>query len=199
MQIEPSDLDPRESYQFLITAIVPRPIALVSTIGRDGVRNLAPFSFFMGVSTSPLVVALSVGRRKGAMKDTSRNIAENGEFVVNVVDEDVADAMVRSSGDYGPEVDEFALTGLTPVDSMRVRPPRVGECKVSLECRETLTIGVGRRKNSLILGEVQLIHVADEVLDGRLIDPVALRPVGRLGGNSYCRVRDIFERERPQV
>ncbi len=199
MKIDPSQLSPQENYQLLITAIVPRPIAFVSTLGRDGVRNLAPFSFFMGVTTNPPTVAISVGRRKGVLKDTSRNIADTGEFVVNLVDESVADAMVQASGDYTPEQDEFVLAGLTPAPSDLVRPPRVAECKVSLECRERLTIGVGRSKNSLILGEVVRLHVADEILEDQVIDPRKLHAIGRLGGASYCRVRDIFDRSRPTI
>ena len=199
MKIDPKDLSGLERYQLMITAIIPRPIAFVSTVGRDGILNLAPFSFFMGITTDPPMVGISVGRRKGARKDTSRNVADTGEFVVNIVDEAVADAMVETSGDYPPEQDEFALTGLTPVASDRVRPPRVAECKISMECRETLTIGVGRSKGSLILGEVQVLHVDDSVVTGGLIDPAKLHAVGRLGGSSYCRVRDIFDRPRPVV
>lgn len=199
MKIDPSHLSPRENYALLISAIVPRPIAFVSTLGRDGRPNLAPFSFFMGVTTDPPTVAISVGRRKGQPKDTARNIAETREFVVNVVDESIAEPMVLSSGDYPPGEDEFKITGLTPIPSERVRPPRVGECKVCLECEETITISTGRSKGSLILGRVLLIHIDDSVLQGKLIDPEKLKPTGRLGGSSYCRVRDIFEIPRPRI
>jgi flavin reductase (DIM6/NTAB) family NADH-FMN oxidoreductase RutF len=199
LDIDPKDLSRRENYAFLISAIVPRPIAFVSTVGRDGVLNLAPFSFFMGVTSDLPILAVSVGRRKGALKDTARNIADTRQFTVNIVDEDVADAMVRTSGDYPPDADEFDIAGLTPVPSDRIRPPRVGECKVSLECAEILSISVGRGKSRLILGEVLVAHVDDSILEGRIIDPRKLKPVGRLGGASYCKVRDIFERSRPKV
>lgn len=199
LKIDPADLDSKEKHTLLLSAIVPRPIAFVSTRGRDGTLNLAPFSFFMGVTTDPPIVAVSVGRRKGRRKDTSRNIAETGEFVVNVVDESVAQAMVEASGDYPPEDDEFAITGLTPVRSERVAPPRVRQCKVSMECRESLTLSVGRSKSTLILGEVLLVHIDDAVLDGHRIDPKKLRPVGRLGGASYNLVRDTFELARPRI
>ncbi|MCZ6691980.1 MAG: flavin reductase family protein [Planctomycetota bacterium] len=199
MKIDPSQLGPKENYLLLISAIVPRPIAFVSTQGRGGALNLAPFSFFMGVSTDPPTVAISVGRRKGEKKDTSQNIADTGEFVVNVVDESVAKRMVQSSGDFPPDVDEFAITGLTPAPSERVRPPRVAECKVSLECREVLTVLVGRKKQSLILGQILMIHVDDAILDGGVIDTSKLRPIGRLGGSNYSRTRDIIEMLRPQI
>ena len=199
MKIDPSLLAPKENYALLITAIVPRPIAFVSTVGLDGILNVSPFSFFMGVTTDPPTVAISVGRRKGVMKDTGRNIADTGEFVVNVVDESVGEAMVKASGDWPPEKSEFEITGLSVTPSERIRAPRVKECKVSLECRERITLGVGRSKSSLILGEVLLIHVNDSVLKDNLIDPALLRAVGRLGGSNYCRTRDIFEMVRPRV
>lgn len=199
MDVDPSQLKGRKAYGLVISALVPRPIAFVSTLGPSGVANCAPFSFFMGVSTNPPVIAISVSTRKGERKDTSRNILDTKEFVVNVVTEAIAERMNVASADYAPEVSEFDEAGLTAVPSARVKPPRIAESPVHFECRLLQVIEVGRSPNSLILGEVVHIHVADDVLADGLVDVHRLRPVGRLGGSQYCRVRDVFEMSRPDV
>lgn len=199
MDLEPSQLGGRDAYRLMISALVPRPIAFVSTVGPSGVPNCAPFSFFMGVSTNPPVVAISVSSRKGERKDTARNILQGKEFVVNIVTEAIADRMNVASGDYAPEVSEFEEAGLTAAPSLRVTPPRIAESPVHFECRLFQAIEVGRAPNHLILGEVVHIHVADDVLVDGLVDIHRLRPIGRLGGSQYCRVRDVFEMDRPKV
>ncbi|MDP2949082.1 MAG: flavin reductase family protein [Chloroflexota bacterium] len=186
-------------YQLLSDAVVPRPIALVSTIGPEGIPNVAPFSFFNAVCSSPPTIAFSVSRRRGELKDTLRNIQYGGEFVVNIVDDAIAEQMNATSADFPPEISEFQTTGLTPVASDLVGAPRVGEAPVSLECKlvQVVEIGQGPRRSALIIGEVVLFHVRDGLyLDGR-IDPRRLKAVGRLSGNLYCRTWEIFEMVRP--
>jgi len=178
---------------------VPRPIAWVSTLGADGVHNLAPFSFFMGVCGDPPTIAFSSGPRAKNRKDTVRNAEHTGDFVVNVVDDDRAEQMNRTSGEYPPEIDEFALTGLTAAPGVRVRSPRVVEAPISLECRLAQVIPVGNGPHSLVLGEIVYFHVRDDIYDpatGR-IHMARLKPVGRLAGHAYAHVHDIFEMKRP--
>jgi len=199
MELDPHSLAPELSYKLLIGCVVPRPIAWVSTVDAAGVPNLAPFSFFMGVCQEPPTIAFSSSARGQGRKDTVRNAEHTGDFVVNVVDDDRAEQMNLTSGDYPPEVDEFALTGLTAAPGVRVRAPRVAEAPVSMECRVVQVIPVGRGPNSLVLGEIVYFHVRDDVYEratGR-INMHRLKPVGRLAGNAYSHIHDIFEMKRP--
>jgi flavin reductase (DIM6/NTAB) family NADH-FMN oxidoreductase RutF len=199
MELDPRTMKPESTYKLLIGCVVPRPIAWVSTVDADGVNNLAPFSFFMGVCQEPPTIAFSSGPRAQDRKDTVRNAELTEDFVVNVVDDDRAEQMNLTSGEYPPAIDEFALTGLTAAPSVRVRAPRVLEAPVSLECRLSRIIPVGRGPHSLVLGEIVYFHVRDDVYDratGR-VDIGRLRPVGRLAGHQYARIHDIFEMKRP--
>jgi flavin reductase (DIM6/NTAB) family NADH-FMN oxidoreductase RutF len=208
MEIDPQGLAPTAVYKLLIGCIVPRPIAWVSTVSVDGVRNLAPFSFFMGVCGDPPTLAFSVGPRAGApgtgaarLKDTVRNLEATGDFVVNVVDDGLAEQMNRTAGDYPPEVDEFVLAGLTAAPSAKVRAPRVGEAPISMECRVAQIVRVGRGPHSLVLGEILHFHLRDDLYDrdtGR-VDMRRLQPVGRLAGEMYTHAHDPFEMKRPET
>jgi flavin reductase (DIM6/NTAB) family NADH-FMN oxidoreductase RutF len=199
-------MPPPAVYKLLIGCIVPRPIAWVSTVGADGVNNVAPFSFFMGVCNNPPTLAFSVGPRAGASetrpvgtKDTVRNLEATGDFVVNVVDDTLAEQMNLTSGEYPPEVDEFQVAGLTATASVKVRAPRVREAPISLECRVAQILRVGRGPHSLVLGEIVYFHLRDDLYDratGR-IDMKRLKPVGRLAGEMYTHVHDLFEMKRP--
>jgi flavin reductase (DIM6/NTAB) family NADH-FMN oxidoreductase RutF len=199
MQLDPDKMAPTAVYKLLIGCVVPRPIAWVSTVDPDGVNNLAPFSFFMGVCGDPPTIAFSSGPREGRRKDTAVNAARAGEFVVNVVDDPLAEAMNLTSGEYPPGVDEFALTGLTAVPGVRVRVPRVAEAPISLECRLNQIITVGRGPHQLVLGEIVYFHVRDELYNAETgrIDMHRLHPVGRLAGEMYSHIHDIFAMKRP--
>ena len=203
MIIDPQSFDPRNVYKLMVGAIVPRPIAFVSTLSADGVRNLAPFSFFTGISANPPVICFSpmIRGSDGEQKDTLKNIRETREFVVNVVSEEFADRMNVCSGEYPPEVDEFELSGLTPVQSDCVKPPRVKESHIQMECRLLQIVDVSRRPlgGSIVLGEVLRFHVDEALFDNFKIDPDKLKPIGRMGGPTYTRTTDRFEMERPQV
>jgi flavin reductase (DIM6/NTAB) family NADH-FMN oxidoreductase RutF len=200
MIIDPQRVPPLASYRLLASAIVPRPIAFVSTVSTDGVYNLAPFSFFNAICAEPPVVGFCPTFRVPA-KDTLTNIRNTKEFVVNVVSEEIAEPMNVCAGEYAADVDEFRVSGLTPVPSQVVAPPRVLESRVSMECKLMQIVEVSQRARggSLILGEVLRFHVDDEVMDGPIIDPGKLRAVGRMGGNTYVRTRDRFEMVRPVV
>ena len=203
MIIDPRSSDPRNVYKLMVGAIVPRPIAFVSTLSAAGVRNLAPFSFFTGISANPPVICFSpmVRGSDGEQKDTLKNIRETREFVVNVVSEEFAERMNVCSGEYPPEVDEFELSGLTPVPSDCVKPPRVRESHIQMECRLFQIVDVSRRPlgGSIVLGEVLRFHVDEALFDNFKIDSDKLAPIGRMGGPTYTRTTDRFEMERPQV
>jgi len=199
VQVDPRTLSSTAVYKLLISSVVPRPIAWVSSVDADGVANLAPFSYFMAITDEPPTIAFSCSPRAGNRKDTLRNVEATGEFVVNVVDDDRAEQMNLSSGDYPPELDEFALTKLTPAPSVVVKAPRVAEAPISMECKVVRILPVGRAH--LTLGEIVQWHVRDDVYDaatGRL-DMHRLRPVGRLTGNLYSHIHDIFEMKRPSA
>lgn len=203
MIIKPEEHDYRDVYKLMIGVIVPRPIAFVSTCSVKGVRNLAPFSFFTGISAHPPVLCFSpmVRGSDGARKDTLRNIEATREFVVNVVSEDFVEQMNVCSTEFPPEVDEFERSGLTPIPSDIVRPPRVWESQVQMECRLLQIVTVSERPlgGSLVIGEIVLFHVAEELIEGFKIDPDRLKAVGRMGGASYTRTRDRFDLVRPKT
>lgn len=196
---DPAAMRARELYALMIGAIVPRPIAFVSTLSADGVANCAPFSYFMGVSSQPPILAISVGvRRDGRPKDTAANIRATGEFVVNVVDVALAQACVQASAEVEPEVDEFLLAGLEKQPSELVRPPRIAASPVQMECRLERCLEIGAAPQHLILGEVLRFHVAERVWKDGAIDIAALDPLGRLGGELYAHQREPFAIPRPE-
>lgn len=197
MQLDPQTLTPHSVYRLLIGCVVPRPIAWVSSVSEDRVANLAPFSFFMGVCGDPPTIAFSSGRREGNKKDTVINIEHTRDFVVNIVDDNLAEQMNLTSGEYAPDVDEFVLAGLTAAPSVKVQTPRVAEAPINLECRVAQIIPVGRGPHSLVLGEIVHFHVRDDLYQDGRIDMHALRPLGRLAGHLYTHVHDIFEMKRP--
>lgn len=199
MQFDPQIVAPQSIYKLLIGCVVPRPIAWVSSLSEEAIPNLAPFSFFMAVCNNPPTLAFSSGRREDKKKDTVRNIEYTQDFVVNMVDDALAEQMNLTSGEYPPEVDEFALTGLTAAPGIRVKAPRVAEAPISMECRVVQMLPVGHGPHSLVLGEIVYFHIRDDLYNpatGR-IDMQKLHPVGRLAGNLYTHVHDIFEMKRP--
>ena len=197
MILEPRTMPARDVYRFLISAVVPRPIAFVSTASAAGVTNLAPFSYFNAVSSEPPLVTIAISDRPDDPKDTLRNIRETREFVVNVVSEPLLDAMVRTAGEWPKTTSEFGLSGLTPAPSERVRPPYVAESPLQLECVLHSEIPLGN--SLLVVGEVILARVRDDVLTDGRVDPTKLAPVGRLGGELYAPLGPVLKRARPKV
>ncbi len=203
MIIDPKGSDPKNIYKLMIGSIVPRPIAFVSTQNPKGGLNLAPFSFFTGVSANPPTILFCpmVRGSDSKTKDTLQNIAATKEFVVNVVSERFAEQMNLTSAEFQPEVDEFAESGLTPIPSEKVKPPRVKESPINMECRLLQIVPVSSEPlgGSVVIGEIVLFHVADEIFDNFRVDLKKLAPIGRLAGSSYCRVTDIFDLIRPKT
>jgi flavin reductase (DIM6/NTAB) family NADH-FMN oxidoreductase RutF len=202
MTIDPGKNDPRNIYKLMTGAIVPRPIAFVSTVNGSGARNLAPFSFFTGISANPPVICFAPMVRTSGVerkKDTLRNIEETGEFVVNVVSEDIAEKMNACSPEFPSAVDEFEVAGLTAIASDLVKPPRVGESKISMECRLVRIVEVSDKPlgGSLVLGEIVRFHVADQLFDNFRIDADGLCAIGRMAGADYVRTTERFAMTRP--
>ncbi len=202
MIIEPSDLPGRQAYRLLVDCVVPRPIAWVTTMDEQGRVNLAPFSFFQAVGADPPSIIVSIGRhRDGEFKDTGVNALATGELVANVVTDELAEAMNTTAGEHAFGVDEMKLAGLTTSPSRVVAPPRVAESPVSLECRVSQRVPIGRdggeNQYLVLVCEVVAFHVRDDIYDDGRIDPRLLHPLGRLGGNAYSHPGEIFEMERP--
>lgn len=198
MKIHPSNLSPTEAYHLLVSVVLPRPIAWVSTVDRHGIFNLAPFSAFCLVSVEPAMVGFSVGARgDGQQKDTLRNIETTREFVVNVVEESLAEAMNITSAPYPSDVSEIKKAGLTPVKADLVQAPLLAESPINMECRleQVLTFGKTATTDSFIIGEILLVHVRDELYSDGEVKVSKFKAIGRLGGDMYCRIQDRFEME----
>lgn len=206
MEIDVRSLAPHDRYKLLIGAILPRPIAFVSTTSPDGRHNLAPFSFFAGVGSNPMtLVFCPANTPQGTEKDTLRNCKPTveggtGEFVVNIVPHSMARAMAACAEPLAYGESEFTLSGLTATPAQRVAPPRVAESPVCFECRTLQVIRTNPHEpdaGNLVLGEVLHVHVRDDAINARLhIDPSILDAIGRMGGNAYCTTRERFELPR---
>ena len=200
MIIDPASLERRELNALINGLVYPRPIAWVSTVGADGSRNLAPFSFFNAFSFQPPTLGIGPGSRHGVNKDSLRNIKETGEFVVNVVTEELARTVNLTSAEFDPEVDEWEVASIEGASSEIVCPERVAASPVSFECQDKEVVELGTEEmpsNSLVIGSVLRIHVIDEALDGYRARPEVLNLVGRMGGPLWCTTRDRFELPRP--
>ncbi len=202
MLLDFSVLPRREAYAWMISTILPRPIAWVSTISLEGKANLAPFSFFQGVTANPPTLMISpVNTREGEKKDTVRNLEQVDEFVVHVVPYRLAEIMNRTAAPLPYGESEFDACGIATAPSERVRPPRIADAPVAFECivDRMIAIGEGPLAANVVFGRILLAHVSDAVLgpDG-FPDPVHLDLIGRLGGESYVRTTDRFALKRPQ-
>ncbi len=190
-----------EGFNRVLTGVVvPRPIALVSTVSPEGAVNLAPFSFFNAIAYDPPTLVLGISRSAGwKAKDTLANIEATGEFVVNVVVDDIAAAMNATAAEYPADVDEFKVSGLTAAPSEVVRPPAVAESPVNMECRLNQVVAIGEEPSAhtLVIGEIALMRIRDDIISGHRIDHSRLKPVGRLAGNMYCDTSATYELARP--
>jgi flavin reductase (DIM6/NTAB) family NADH-FMN oxidoreductase RutF len=201
MQIDPAAAAVQDVYQYLVGIVTPRPIAWVTTISPGGVVNLAPFSFFNAFGANPPIVVFSPTlRRNGTKKDTLLNLEKLGEFVVHTAVASLAEAVNLTSKEIPPDQSEVALAGLVTVPSAKVKPPRIVAAPTAMECvvKQIIPCGTGPIAANLVIGEVVMIHVSDEVLDGKGgVDPRKLKTVARLGGAFWCHTSDLFEQTRP--
>ena len=199
MKFDPKEMVAQDVYKLMTALIVPRPIGFTSTVSPDGVNNLAPFSFFMMITSSPPHIALSIGAKDGHEKDTLRNIRGNGELVINIVGAEIGPQMARTAVDFEAGVSEFEVSGLTPVPSDVVAPMRVLEAPANFECimRDVHRVGGPPYGSNLVIAEVVKLHVRDElVLDNNRIDLQRLNAVGRLTGDIYCSTTVQYELKR---
>ncbi len=195
-----TDGDFKNNYKFLIGSILPRPIAVISTLNKDGSNNLAPFSFFTAVSASPMIIAFCpfIRTSTGAQKDTPLNILQQGEFVVNFVSESIMNQVNDCSTELPYGEDEFRFSGLTPLDSILVKPKRIKESLIHFECqfKDQLSYGNTPGAGQLITGEVVKIHVDESIYDNGKILTDIFKPIGRGSGNDWIRCTDLIQLER---
>jgi len=199
MEINAANLDADAAYRLLVGAVVPRPIAWITTVSPSGVVNAAPFSCYTFVCNDPPMLAINIGRRDGQSKDTARYIRNSGEFVVNVVSENLLETMHATSAECGPEISEVEALKIAVVPSIAVRPPRIAASPINLECHLDNVIELGRHRNELVFGRIVHFHVADSVCELGRIDSQKLKPVARLAGRRYARLGGIVNLPPPAL
>lgn len=194
--VDGNQLDTETAYRLLVGCVVPRPIAWITTVDDEGCVNVAPFSSYNYVATSPPMLAVNIALRPGSgkVKDTARNILSTREFVVNVATQDHMEIMHRTGQEFPPGVSEAEALDIPLLPSRHVRAPRIALSPVHMECRLDQAVTLGRGINTLFIGEVVAFHLAPEVYDGSRVDSVAMRPVARLGGPFYADLGEIFKR-----
>ena len=198
MIIDPKNQTFQENHKLMIGSIVPRPIALVSTISKKGIKNLAPFSYFNGVCSKPPTIMFAPARRgwDGSEKDTLVNIKDTKEFTINIVSESFVEKMVICGTDFKFDIDEFNASKLAQTPSKKVTPPIVKESKVCFECKLTQIVQIGENEAGggfIVIGEIVLFHIDDKVYDKGHLNLDKLDPVGRLAGDWYTRSKDNFK------
>jgi flavin reductase (DIM6/NTAB) family NADH-FMN oxidoreductase RutF len=200
MIINPEKLNNTNRYKLMIGAILPRPIAWVSTVDKMGTLNLAPFSFFTAVSTNPMTLLFCPGwsSLRNRMKDTYYNVREVGEFVINIVDESTKEGMNLSATEFEAGISEFEWAGVTAAPSEMIQVPRVAEAPIAFECtlQQIVVIHEGPGGGAAVFGEVKSIYVRDGLLENGRIPTEKLQPIGRLAGSSYAHINDLFNMNR---
>lgn len=191
--IDPSKFDHESRYKFLSATVVPRPIALVTSIGSNGVLNAAPFSQFIIISATPGLLGIVVGRYNNGEKDTLRNIKETGEYVINTTSENMADQVQLCAHPFPPDVSEVKEAGFTTLDSLMIAPPRIAEAPVHFECRLHRLVEFGDSRATLVVGEVVLAHTREGLASGHRVDHKLLKPLGRIAGRQYCKTDTVID------
>ncbi len=196
MNINPKEIPLKEVYKLMSASIVPRPIAFVSTISKQGIPNLAPFSFFSGITSNPPTLGFAPARNKdGSKKDTLNNIEATEEFAVHVVDETILKQMAATAAGFPPEVNEFQEVGLTEAPCSVISVPRIKEAKICMECKLIQVVPVGGKTAGAgfwVIGEIVQFYIADEIWDNGYINRQKLNPIGRMAGYDYVRLKEVF-------
>jgi len=194
--VDGEKLDTATAYKLLVGCVVPRPIAWITSVDDEGRVNVAPFSSYNYVATTPPMVAVNIALRAGdgAIKDTARNITASREFVVNVATEANMEIMHQCGQEFPPDVSEAEALGLALLPSRHVRAPRIAVAPVQMECRLDQAVVLGAGINTLYIGEIVAFHLREDVYDGNRVDSTRLRPIARLGGPYYGALGEIFER-----
>lgn len=200
ISIDPKHNSERENYKLLIGTIIPRPIAFVTTQSEEGLLNGAPFSYFNIVSSNPPMVSLAIQRPAGRLKDTARNIYDNQQFVVHIVDEENVAKINQTAATLPASESEIELANLTPIQSTSVAVPGVLEAKVRMECKLVQAIPLGGEEpgSDLFIGEIVQFHIDESIYQEGRIDPRVLNAVSRLAGNNYATLGEIFTIDRPE-
>lgn len=200
MQIDPLEIDQKSIYKLLTGAVIPRPIGWISSVSASGIPNLAPFSFFNAVGDDPPHVMFSTVRSNDSNKDTLNNVLATKEFVVNMVTEDTVERMNRTAETVAPDVNEFELAGLTPIASLKVKPARVKESPITMECELVHHYTLENHKYggaTIIIGRIVMFHIDESVLlDNYKINLETYKPVARLAGSNYAKLGEIFSIKR---
>lgn len=201
ISIDPSSQSERENYKLMIGSIIPRPIAFITSLSDEGVLNAAPYSYFTIVTANPPMVAISVQRKQGVRKDTSRNAITTGAFVVHISDESYIEQINQTAAMLPPDESEVALAGLTPIPSEKIAVPGIAEASIRMECVLEQVVTLGGTEDSpaadLIIGRVVQFHIAESLYENGQIDAEGLKPVSRLAGNSYAKLGEQFAMDRP--
>jgi flavin reductase (DIM6/NTAB) family NADH-FMN oxidoreductase RutF len=200
MQFNPQDLEQTAIYKLLTGIVIPRPIGWISTISEDGINNLAPFSYFNAVGDDPPHVMFSTVHSNNSNKDTLNNVLATKQFVVNMVTEDLVEQMNLTSQPIAANESEFELAGLTPIASSLVKPPRVKECKITMECEMVHHYKLENSKTggaTIVIGKIVLFHIDESVLlENYKINIETYKPVARLAGSNYSKLGEIFSIKR---
>ncbi|MCE7791629.1 flavin reductase family protein [Salipaludibacillus sp. CUR1] len=198
--IDPKDLSKKENYRFLTSSVTPRPVAFISSMSEKGVLNAAPFSYFNVISAQPPLLSVSIGRKNGQQKDTSRNILQVGEFVVHITDEDNVKQVNDTSMNLPSDQSEVEKVGLKPIVSSKVGVPSIKESRVRLECtlEKHLVFEEGESATDFIIGRIVSYYVDDQLYEDGTVNTKKLKPIARLGGKQYAPLGKIFELDRPE-
>ncbi|MBP1991539.1 flavin reductase family protein [Paenibacillus eucommiae] len=201
ISIDPAGQSERENYKLLVGSIIPRPVAFVTTLSQKGVLNAAPYSYFNIVSANPPMVSISVQRKNGLPKDTSRNAVDTGAFVVHISDESYIEQINQAAASLPPEESEVSFAGLTPVESTKIAVPGIAEANIRMECVLEHAIPLGGTIESpacdLLIGRVVCFHINESLYENGHIDPQGLKPVSRLAGSYYAKLGAMFAMDRP--
>lgn len=189
--VDLNGLDHEGRYRFLTGSVVPRPIALVTSVGSNGILNAAPFSQFIIITYDPPMLGFVVHQGPNGLKDTLNNVRETGEFVINTVSEAMAAQVQRCAEPFPPSISEVSEAGFDTIPSLTVAPARIAQSLVQFECKLHSMVDFGDPVATLIVGDVVMAHIEHSVVDGRRINHAALNPLGRIAGRSYCKTREV--------
>jgi flavin reductase (DIM6/NTAB) family NADH-FMN oxidoreductase RutF len=192
VEIATENLPMEAAHKLLVGAVVPRPIAWVTSLSTSGAVNLAPFSFYTVLSLRPMMLGINIGRRQGKLKDTARNIAERGEFVVNVCVESMVEQVHRSGNHYPENVSEAEILGLDLSPSLTVVVPRLSQSPISMECVRVQALEFGEEQAGFIVGAVKHVYVRDDLYRNGKIDTAQLRPLSRVAGPAYAGLGELI-------
>lgn len=203
ISLNPTEMSERENYTFLTGAIVPRPIAIISTISNEGIMNIAPFSYFTIVSSNPPLIAVSIQRRNGERKDTARNAIDSGEFVLHITDEENVEGANWTAAELPPDQSELEGSPFQTVDSIHVRVPGLSPAKIRMECTVHKVIPLGGHTAEdagcdLLIGNIVFYHIDEAIYKEGTIRTELLKPVSRLAGHNFMKIGEQFILERPK-